>query len=145
MNRGRGPTEIVSVTALVFASTRVTTLFSGLLTQIAPSAKTGATDPGATAISADTVFVAGSIRESVPLMSVHIQTASGDTAIPPSLLATPTGIVATSSLVLISTRASAGLTPFSTFGRSPQSGTQTLPNPAASPEQGRLPTSMAIE
>src|SRR5512140_1172389 len=93
--RGPGPTAMVSVTALDFASTRVTTLFSGLLTQIAPSPYTQATDPGATAISAATWFVAGSMRESVPLISVTIHTASGDATMPPSLFAGPTGMVAT--------------------------------------------------
>src|ERR1051326_474468 len=100
------------------------------------------TDPAATAISAATLLVFGSMRESVVLLSLTTQTASGLVVKPPSLLAMPIGIVAATALVLMSTRASAGLAPFSTLGRSPHSGTHTLPNPAASPEHGRLPTSM---
>src|SRR5215468_7166566 len=100
------------------------------------------TDPGATMISAAILLVFGSTRVSVLLPSLTTQTASALVVRPPSLLAMPIGIVATTALVLMSTRASAGLAPFSTFGRSPHSGTHTLPNPAARPEHGRLPTSM---
>src|SRR3954470_23707808 len=129
MNRGCGPTVIVSVARFVFASTRVTTLFSGLLTHTAPSAYTQATDPGATATSATALFDSGSMRDSTPFGSLTIQIASGPAASPPSLFAGPTGIVAVTLLVFISTRTRPGFTPFSTVGRSPQIGTQILPNP----------------
>ena len=43
----------------------------------------------------------------------------------------------------MSMRASAGRAPFSVPGRSPHTGTHTLPKPAARPEHGRLPTSIA--
>src|SRR5690349_12598255 len=100
------------------------------------------TEPGATSISAATLLVAGSMRESTPLMSVTTQTASGLAVRPPSLLAMPTGMVAVTWLALGSMRATEGFTPFSTLGRSPQSGTQMLPKAAARPEHGRLLTSM---
>src|SRR5947208_1432437 len=57
-NRGSGPTLILSVTLLVFGSTRLTRLFSVLLTHTALSSpKTHENEPDGTSISADTVFV----------------------------------------------------------------------------------------
>src|SRR5688572_3994625 len=95
-NRGRGPVAIVSVTVFVFGSTRVRTLLSVLLIQIAPSSpSTAANEPDGTVISAATLFVAGSILDKVPFGSLIIHTASGLAARPPSLWAGPTGIVAT--------------------------------------------------
>src|SRR5215472_13059902 len=87
-----------------------------------------------TAISAATLLPAGSIRESTPFASVTSHTASGLAAIPPSLCDGGIGSVAVTWLVLTSIRESV---------LSPQFGTHTLPKPAASPEQGRLPTAIA--
>src|SRR5258707_432167 len=74
------------------------------------------------------------MRERTPLASVTSHTASGLAAIPPSLAAGGMGSVAVTWLVFGSIRESV---------LSPQLGTQILPNPAASPEQGRLPTKTA--
>src|SRR5262249_51385851 len=122
-------------TVFVFGSTRDKRLFSVLLIQIAPSSpRTQANDPEGTSISALTLFVCGSIRERTPFLSVNIQTLSVVVAMPPSLLAGPSGRVATTLLVLMSTRESV---------LSPQLGTQMLPKPATKPEHGRFPTSIA--
>src|SRR5215207_2729801 len=121
MNRGFGPTGIVSVTSLVLASTRVTTLCSLLDTQTAPSPYTAAGDPGAIGISATILFVFGSMRLSTPFLSDGSHTAFELAVMPPSLSAGPTGIVATTVLVLMSTRETVLSTQF---------GTQMLPNPA---------------
>src|SRR5215831_7499044 len=77
------------------------------------------------------LFVAGSILDRTPCGSVKYQMLSSLAAIPPSVSAGPSGIVATTLFVATSIRESV---------LSPQFGTQTLPNPAASPEQGSLPT-----
>ena len=79
------------------------------------------------------MFVVGSILERMPFLSVSIQTLSELVAIPPSLSAGPYGKEATTRFVLISMRDRV---------LSPQFGTQMLPNPAANPEHGRLPTSI---
>src|SRR4029077_13807951 len=73
-----------------------------------------------------TVPVVGSIRLSVPFLSVTIQTLSLLTVIPPSGPAGPTGSVAMILFLSASTRTSAGFLP--------HSGTQRLPNPIARPE-----------
>src|SRR5438093_5127474 len=133
-NRGSGPTLILSVTLLVFGSTRLTRLFSVLLTHTALSSpKTHENEPDGTSISADTVFVTGSILERMPFLSVSIHTLSALVAIPPSLLAGPRGRVATTRFVLMS----AG-----DLVLSPLFGTKLLPNPDANPEHGRFATSM---
>src|SRR5215831_9246115 len=80
------------------------------------------------------LFVAGSIRERTPFLSVSIQTESMLVAIPPSLLAGAKGRVALTLFVFVSMR---------DIVLSPQFGTQILPKPQASPEHGRLPTSTA--
>src|SRR5262245_57490341 len=119
--RGCGPVGIVSVTVLVLGSTRERTLFSVLLIQIAPSSpRTQANDPEGTLISAVRWFVTGSILERIPPLSVSSQTLSALVASPPSLCAGPYGRVATTRLVLISTRESV---------LSVQLGTQILPKP----------------
>src|SRR5262245_14414381 len=133
--RGCGPMGIESVTVLVLGSTRVRTLFPVLLIQIAPSSpSTHAKDPEGTLISAVREFVVGSILERIPLPSVSIHTLSVLVASPPSLLAGPYGSVAMTRLDWTSTRDSV---------LSMQLGTQMLPKPAARPEHGRLPTSIA--
>src|SRR5688572_10206980 len=132
VKRGRGPTSIRSVILSVVGSTRTTTLFSVLTAQIAPSSpRTATKDPEGTSISAIFVLVFGSIFERTPLASLSIQIWSELAARPPSLAAGPTGIVARTSLVFISTRERV---------LSVQFGTQMLPNAASSPEHGRLPT-----
>src|SRR6202007_111203 len=98
-----------------------------------PSPYRTAAEPGGTSTAAQTEFVFGSMRESFPLGSVTSQTASSLVAMPPSLSAGPAGTVAITALVLMSTRE---------IVLSPQFGTQMLSNPAAKPEQGRLPTAM---
>src|SRR5206468_3920774 len=100
-----GPTGIVSVTALVLGSTRDTRLFSVLLIQMAPSSpRTHAKEPAGTWISAIDFSVFGSIRVRTPFLSVSIQMLSALVASPPSLSAGPYGRVATTRLVLMSTR-----------------------------------------
>src|SRR5438552_3080111 len=132
--RGCGPVGIVSVTVFVFGSTRDTRLFSVLLIQIAPSSpKTHAYEPDGTLISAVRWFVAGSILERMPVLSVSIHTLSALVASPPSLCAGPYGHVATTLFLLMSTRESV---------LSVQLGAQMLPKPAARPEHGRFPTSI---
>src|ERR1041384_358664 len=107
VNRGLGPTSIVSVTRFVFGSTREIVLCSLLTTQTAPSSpKTQTGEPDGTAISATTALVVGSTRESTPLRSLGIQMLPAPDASPPSLFAGPTGTVATTVLVAISTRES---------------------------------------
>src|SRR6059058_1594572 len=78
-------------------------------------------------------FVAGSIRASVPFLSVTSQMLSAPATIDPSELAMPIGNVFVTALVLRSMRESV---------ESPQLGTHRLPNAAASPEHGPLPTVM---
>src|ERR1700681_4411535 len=73
------------------------------------------------------------MRDKVPFVSVKYQTLSSLAAMAPSVLAGPSGIVATTLFVATSMRDRV---------LSPQLGTQTLPNPTASPEQGSLPTGM---
>ncbi len=106
------------------------------MTHAAPSPKFTAADFSGTVISAITLFVAGSIRESMPFMSLTIQKLPSPVATPPSLCAGPISIVATTALVFISIRETDLPAPL----RSPQLGTQMVPNPAANPEQGRVPT-----
>ena len=84
---------------------------------------------------ADTMLVAGSIFERTPFASVTSQTPSGLAAIPPSLTAGPTGTVAITLFVLVSILDTA----FSPLRRL-RRWTQTAPNPAARPAQGRFPT-----
>jgi hypothetical protein len=74
-----------------------------------------------------TLFVDGSIRLSVPSLSVTIQTLSSLVAIPPSGAAGGIGSVALIVFLAASTRTRAGFFP--------QTGTQMLPNPKARPEQ----------
>src|SRR3982751_328939 len=71
------------------------------------------------------------MRASVPFASVMIQTLPAPTTIDPSLLAIADGNVAVTAPLFRSTRA---------IDLSPQFGTQRLPNPAARPEHGPLPT-----
>src|SRR6266700_1684983 len=78
-------------------------------------------------------LVAGSMRASVPLLSVTIQMLPAPAAMEPSVLPMAQGMVAVTLPVLRSTRESVW---------SPQLGTQRLPNPAARPEHGRFPTSI---
>src|SRR5262249_38242836 len=132
-NLGFGPTEIVSSTTLVKALTRVRTFFSVLVIHTASPPNATANEPGATSISAPTLFVAGSTRASVPLLSVIIQYEPAPIAMPPSLLPIVDGNVAETLPVFRSIRETV---------LSPQFGTQRLPNPAASPEHGRAPTVM---
>src|SRR5436190_2385667 len=135
VKRGFGPISMVSVTRFVAGSTRETLLCSLLTTQIAPSSpRTQTGEPEGTVISATLAFVLGSILESTPFRSLGIQMLSALAVSPPSLFAGPTGIVATTVLVFMSTRE---------IVLSVQFGTQTLPKAAANPEQGRLPTSTA--
>src|SRR5262245_48213466 len=77
------------------------------------------------------VFVVGSIRERMPLASVGIHTAPAPTPMLPSLSAMPAGMVATTRLLIDSTRV---------MVLSSQFGTQTLPNPTPSPAHGLRPT-----
>src|ERR1700674_850245 len=73
------------------------------------------------------------MRDRVPFASVKYQMLSSLAAMAPAVSAGPSGIVATTLLVATSMRDRV---------LSPQFGTQTLPNPTASPEQGSLPTGM---
>ncbi len=73
-----------------------------------------------------TLLVAGSMRASVPFLSVTIQMLSALTVIPPSGPGGPTGSVAVILFLRASTRTSEGSLP--------QSGTQRLPNPNVRPE-----------
>src|ERR1043166_507928 len=130
-NRGCGPTSRVAVTWFVLGSTRVSRFFSGVGTHTAPSPYTTPADFGAICIPAPILFVPGAMRESPPLASVTSHTPSGLTAMPPSLSAGGIGRVAVTWFVFISMRESV---------LSPQLGTHTLPNPAASPEHGLAPT-----
>src|SRR6185369_5250343 len=75
-----------------------------------------------------TLFDTGSIRTSVPALSVTIQTLSRLAAIPPSGAAGPIESVATIWLVVASTRTIE-------FGL-PHSGTHRLPKPNVRPEHG---------
>src|SRR5262245_17198395 len=104
---------------------------TGVVIHTAPSPNVTPADPAGTVTSAITLLSFGSMRETTPLGSLTTHTVPPPTAIPPSLAAGPTGIVATTSLVAIETRE---------IVLSPQFGTQMLSNPAASPEHGRLPT-----
>src|SRR5262245_18783981 len=108
---------------------------TGVVIQAAPSPNVRPAEPAGTVISAITLFSFGSMRETTPLGSLTTHTLPPPTAIPPSLAAGPTGIVASSSLVTIDTRE---------MVLSPQFGTQMLSNPAAKPEHGRLPTVIAF-
>src|SRR5262245_10145042 len=91
-------------------------------------------DPAATLISATTLLVAGSMRASVPFLSIISQTLPAPAAMPPSESPMVIGTVAVTALVFKSTRASV---------LSPQFGTQRLPNAAARPEHGCLPAPRA--
>src|SRR5580658_1970653 len=71
------------------------------------------------------------MRVRMPLVSVRYQILSSLAAMQPSVSAGPRGMVATTLLVATSTRESV---------LSPQLGTQILPNAAASPAHGSLPT-----
>src|SRR5580700_11360924 len=71
-NRGPGPTSIVPVTLFVAGSTRVNWLVAGVVTHAAPSPKLTAADFSGTVISAITLLVAGSMRESTPFWSLTI-------------------------------------------------------------------------
>src|SRR5438093_12838771 len=134
-HRGSGSTLLLVVILLGVGSRRLTRLLTVALTRTALSSpKTHENEPDGTSISADTVFVTGSILERMPFLSVSIHTLSALVAIPPSLLAGPRGRVATTRFVLMS----AG-----DLVLSPLFGTKLLPNPEAKPEHGRLPTSMA--
>src|SRR5258706_10688335 len=115
---------------LVAGSTRVRLLPSVLVTHTAPSPNAMPHEPAGTWISATGVLVAGSKRTSVPFLSMTSQTLDAPTAMPPSLVPMVVAIVAVTLLVFRSTRAKV---------LSRQLGTQRLPNPTASPEQGRLP------
>jgi hypothetical protein len=108
--------------------------FSLLVTHTASSPKASPKEPGATAISATALPVAGSIRASVPFASVISHTLPAPTAMPPSLSPTVMGVADATLPVLRSTRPSV---------ESPHMGTQRLPKPAARPEQGALPTLIA--
>src|SRR5580765_7906334 len=77
------------------------------------------------------MLVAGSKRASVPLASVRIQMLPAPATMEPSELAMVVWMVAVTAPLLRSTRDSVW---------SVQLGTQRLPNAAARPEQGRLPT-----
>src|SRR3954451_13006619 len=77
------------------------------------------------------VLVAGSMRASVPLLSVIIQMLPPPATIEPSELPIVMGMVAATAPVFRSSRE---------IVLSPQFGTHRLPNAAARPEQGRLPT-----
>src|SRR5215467_2661190 len=83
-NRGFAPTGIEFRTSPESASTAVTTPPSNPLIQTTPSLKIGLYEPGGIEIFWRTLLVAGSIRFSVPALSVTIQTLSVLVAIPPS-------------------------------------------------------------
>src|SRR5213592_705657 len=103
-NRGSGPTLILSVTLLVFGSTRLTRLFSVLLTHTALSSpKTHENEPDGTSISADTVFVTGSILERMPFLSVSIHMLPNPDA-KPEHGRLPTSMARTTLLVFVSRR-----------------------------------------
>src|SRR5262245_3966396 len=123
---------MLSTTRLVSGFTRVNTLDSVPVIQIAPSPKATVNEPGGTWISATTLFVAGSIRARVPFLSVISQMLPAPSVNPPSAPPILTGMVAVTFPPFRPTQAQA---------RSPQRGTQRLPNPVVRPEQGLLPTS----
>src|SRR5262245_61814773 len=75
------------------------------------------------------------MRASVPFLSVMIQTLSAPVTIDPSDSPTPTFSVVAIDLLVRSTRA---------IVCSPQLGTHRLPNSAARPEQGSLPTAIVV-
>src|ERR1700722_20767785 len=79
-----------------------------------------------------TLLVEGSIRFSVPFLSVTSQTLSSLAAIPPSGAAGGIGSVAETAFLAASMRTRSGIFP--------QTGTQMLPNPEARPEQASLDT-----
>src|ERR1019366_1332229 len=120
-NRGFGPTGTDSNTLPAAASTATKTLLSNPVIQIMPALESGLKEPGGIEIFWRTVFVVGSIRLSVPFLSVTIQMLSPLAVIPPSGPAGAIGSVALIVFLTASIRTSAGL--------SPQSGTQMLPNP----------------
>jgi hypothetical protein len=125
-NRGFGPTGSDTGTSPVRASTAAKTLLSNPVTQMIPLLKSGLYEPGGMEIFCRTAPVVGSIRLSVPFLSVTIQIRSPLTVIPPSGPVGPSGSVAMTLFLSTSTRTSEGFLP--------HSGTQRLPNPVARPE-----------
>src|SRR5580765_7356776 len=92
-------------------------------------------DPDGTAISATILLVAGSMRASVPFLSIISQTLPAPLAMPPSESPIVIGTVAVVAFVLRSRR---------DIVWSPQFGTHKLPKPIARPEQGCLPAPRAM-
>src|SRR3954470_14741126 len=90
-------------------------------------------EPDATYSSATIVLVAGSKRASVPCASVISQMLPAPATIDPSELPIVVLIVAFTSPLFRSTRV---------IVLSPQCGTQSVPNAAARPEQGRAPVAI---
>src|SRR6478609_9717147 len=81
------------------------------------------------------MLLSGSIRASVPFASVMIQMLPPPATIDPSELPIVDRMVAVTVPVFRSTRLNV---------ESPQLGTHKLPNAAARPEQGRLPTGIVV-
>src|SRR5206468_7861425 len=96
-------------------------------THTRPYPKTAVNEPGATLISAITLFVAGSIRETMPFGSLGIHADPAPKASPPSVFAGPTGTLATTWFVVTSMR-------YITF--SSQLGDQSVPAAIIKPEHG---------
>src|SRR5436190_855416 len=107
------------------------------VTQTEPSPTAMSPPPPGTPTSmvATTLLVFGSIRATVPFVSITIQTLPAPVAIDPSELPIGVAIVAVTAWVVKSTRA---------IVLAPQLGTQRLPKPIASPEHGRAPAPSAI-
>src|SRR5580700_9728894 len=103
-NRGVGPTGIFASTFSLLASTRVKRLFFVLVTQTAPPSNTAVNEPAGIGILEITLFVAGSIRERIPVASDGIQTLPAPAVIPPSVFATPAGMDTTIFCDFASTR-----------------------------------------
>src|SRR6266446_3916793 len=104
MKRGFGPTGISAITLLVAGWITLTTLLAVLETQTRLYPKTAVKESGGTRISAVISLVAGSMRDTRPLGSLGIHAEPAPKAMPPSLLAGPTGTFASTWLVVRSTR-----------------------------------------